>query len=493
MTPADIQKLRMQQMYGDGVEQSSVGPPSFMEAPLGIGGNGQVNSPEVQPEETELQKFIKTINQGYTPSTVATDKYNQLLNKFPQRQPPSFARALTAAGLSIGSKDPVKTSEDVMQGPYRRDVADWSVQVEPLGRAAQLENQANANERALLGNALTAHTWQNRLDTQQKIAAAKNALMAEKQNGTTYSVAGNKFIAHKPDGTVYDTGEDVKNYTPIEVANITSKNRTEVANIGARSREQVANIGAAGAMSRVQHPPIVVGGVVHNWSTETEQYEPVQGLPEGEPTKLGTPNQTGGMTNQDRVISNGAKMMLPHITELRNQAMQLEKRNLFGPVMSRIRGLAAKIGTSGDASDVEQSFQEFASAIANDPLINQSNDRAIGQFVTTLGLMASGTGARGGGSIQMIQYMKSLLSADSSLDMFLGRMDALDSFMKTYAIGPGGAAPVKKVTTGITDGVTGNQRIVVQSPDGKKFTLPAEQVDEFLKSPQGKGYQRVGK
>jgi hypothetical protein len=111
--------------------------------------------------------------------------------------------------------------------------------------------------------------------------------------------------------------------------------------------------------------------------------------------------------------------------------------------MSRIRNYAAKIGTTGDPGEIQKSFQEFANAISNDPSINSNDDYAVGKFVSDLGLMASGAGrvhggARGGGSIQMIQYMKALLSADSTLNMFNGRLSSLNDYIKGYAVGPNG-------------------------------------------------------
>lgn len=144
-------------------------------------------------------------------------------------------------------------------------------------------------------------------------------------------------------------------------------------------------------------------------------------------------------TGSTRTMQEGAQMLRPHVTELKSLAAQLDQKGLFGPVMSRVRAAMEHLGTSGDdAKDMEA----LGKAIADDPELNK--DELVGQFATTLGLMTSGMGrvhggARGGGSIQMINYLKSLLSANSSLSMFNGRANAVDSFLKTYAEGPGGA------------------------------------------------------
>ena len=44
----------------------------------------------------------------------------------------------------------------------------------------------------------------------------------------------------------------------------------------------------------------------------------------------------------------------------------------------------------------------------------------------------------------MVNYLKSLISSDSTLSMFNGRMNALESYMKGYAVGPGGKTVVGK-------------------------------------------------
>lgn len=138
------------------------------------------------------------------------------------------------------------------------------------------------------------------------------------------------------------------------------------------------------------------------------------------------------LTSSTRTMEEGAKMLQPHITRLEATATELDKQGLFGPVMSRIRGLLTKVGT----------LDEFQNEVSKDPEL--SKDRLVGQFATSLGLLATGAGrvhggARGGGSPQMLSHFKALLSDASSLQMFLGRMDSLNEYMSGYAAGPEGA------------------------------------------------------
>lgn len=166
----------------------------------------------------------------------------------------------------------------------------------------------------------------------------------------------------------------------------------------------------------------------------------------GKITPTDNPIATTGST---RTMKEGAQMLQPHVAELTRLAEALDKKGMFGPVMSRIRQAAEKVGTTGDDGKDAEAIDALGKAIADDPNLNQ--DELVGQFATTLGLMTSGMGrvhggARGGGSIQMINYLKSLLSANSSLSMFKGRAAAMDSFLKTYAGGTGGGKTETQTT-----------------------------------------------
>lgn len=137
-------------------------------------------------------------------------------------------------------------------------------------------------------------------------------------------------------------------------------------------------------------------------------------------------------TTATRTMSEGAKMLQPHIASLQTQAEQLDKAGLFGPAMSRIRNIANKVGT----------IDAFTQAMEDDPELSQ--DKAIGKFATSLGLMASGAGrvhggARGGGNVQMYNNFKALLSDAGTLDLFKGHLEGIDEYMTGYANGPGGA------------------------------------------------------
>jgi hypothetical protein len=152
------------------------------------------------------------------------------------------------------------------------------------------------------------------------------------------------------------------------------------------------------------------------------------------------------VTGQTLSMQEGAKMLLPHIGEVQQQAQTLDEVGLFGPMMSRVTALAAKYGTvkmlnSSDLDEQQRAMNQLGEAISSDPEL--ANDRRVGRFTSSLGLLMTGAarvhgGSRGGGSPQMLQHFKAMLGANATLPMFLGKLDGLNDFISGYAKGPGG-------------------------------------------------------
>ena len=77
----------------------------FKPPPMNMGALQQIGNHSVQPEpqqENSMEEFVKMMQQLYHPETTATDRFNALLDKFPQREKPSLGRSLVAAGMGIG-------------------------------------------------------------------------------------------------------------------------------------------------------------------------------------------------------------------------------------------------------------------------------------------------------------------------------------------------------------------------------------------------------
>ena len=157
-----------------------------------------------------------------------------------------------------------------------------------------------------------------------------------------------------------------------------------------------------------------------------------------------------------------AAKLVPKVENIRAMAVKLDTLGLFGPVMARVRKLAEGFGQlpgdewlsflDTDPDGVERRDElrvaQLQAAIEHDPELQRliggavDPERLLGNFSADLSLLISGTarvhgGARGGGSIQMIAYMKAVMSDTSTLKMFLGRMDSVEYLLGNYSTAPG--------------------------------------------------------
>ena len=172
-----------------------------------------VGAPSPSKGQT-FQDYIQQMNEGYTPDYTSRDRLNKLLDAPPERSAPGWARALTAAALSVKAQDPIKTAEQVMYAPYMRDVEEWKTRADPYLKSAELENRQNINERTLVSNAATAYSAaeRNRVaeeNNQMKnsIAVVRNNIQQAKNSGLKIEKAGDRFIGINPQtGQRYDLG-----------------------------------------------------------------------------------------------------------------------------------------------------------------------------------------------------------------------------------------------------------------------------------------------
>lgn len=414
----------------------------------------------------------------FHPETGATDRLNAAISSMPKsadykpRLMDRIGGALTAIaggmapgkGMSFYHMNPQSVEEgvNVMNTPFTKRFTDWANQMKPLETAANLERYTNVNNRQIMfqtiSDTLKQQAEQHKVENDQakaQIADRRAQAYQLKANGWGFDFShGPTVIAHRPDGTLVDTGWKTKDMDTLDQMFLKHDFKMQEIDEGNKGRQ------AAGRNADVDKGWQIVERDDPNNPGKRESFranaitgETAPLLYQSKPTRVIKPgtarpdqlSEADKVTQQTKSMMEGAQMMLPHINELRQQATELQKRGLFGPAMSRIRDLAGKLGTTGmsveslDPDEVNKRLTNFGDALTKDPYL--STDALVGQFATTLGLMTSGMGrvhggARGGGSIQMVNYLKSLLSSDSTIDMFGGRLNAVESFLKTYAAGP---------------------------------------------------------
>ena len=462
----------MQNIFGGNMGdmgQPDSGPVSLTAPPLvqpSTAGNvsfGDTNfqmpsAPQPSSDDTDIPYDAgQRMKELYNPSSEATQRFNSMMDQYPNRKQykPGILQSIAGALAMFGRGGPDMATR-IMTGPYDRAVNDWKNQIEPAAQAANYERLSNANQRQLAFQTVAQELRQQAIDNKDKVDAGKLAVMQHR-------AAIYEFKATHPNiEFIYPKGGTIQYMDPSTKQLVDTKipvgSMTELDKINLNEKNTLTNIGARGKIAEtiqgmkdnqkgwqivdIPDPDNAGQKISVRMNIDTGQVAPIiyGGKNVSTAQKIGTNKDAyDSITNQTKTMMEGARMLLPHVGELRQQALALEKNNMFGPVMSRIRNLAAKLGTTGTPEQVQASLDEFARAITNDPQL--SNDAMVGQFATSLGLMASGMGrvhggARGGGSIQMINYLKNLLSADSSLSMFNGRLNSVESYLKGYAAGP---------------------------------------------------------
>jgi hypothetical protein len=192
----------------------------------------------------DYQQIAEGMKKLYTPEHAASDRFDQLLKEYPTERSPGIARTLVAIGAGMG-KGTMKDQQEILDEPYKHDVEDWKNKTEPEYQAASLERQSNTNNRQLAGqmvnsdinnrryiNAAGAADERNRIASQKATDAAAHQkrvddLLDLKTKGYTYSVVGNKLMAHAQDGSSFEAGE-ASSYDPIELEKLKQQGRMEV-------------------------------------------------------------------------------------------------------------------------------------------------------------------------------------------------------------------------------------------------------------------------
>ena len=320
----DVQRLRQQNLFSQPEESAGYNvdfgmndlpimqgaptyqapPPNPYQVDFGVPGPAYQSPALTRIGQTPAERaaeMMEAINKIYTPETAETERLSRLLNNFPQRTDPNIWQRIIAGGLAIG-KDGQQAAENYISGPYNRDIADWTAQVQPAYNAANLERNANVNERTLAGNILTGMTAQDKLDvdrqkieTNAEIQRQRIEIDRAKANGAKFYERGSRIIAEFPDGSTRDAGPSY-NFSPIEVANITADSRMDV------TRQQGQNQLAVSQQQGVNQANVanIREGEVYQdpqtghkwyWSAAQRQYIP---LTPGAPPVPTTPINTIG-------------------------------------------------------------------------------------------------------------------------------------------------------------------------------------------------------
>lgn len=176
----------------------------------------------------------------YTPETAATDRFNNLLASYPERQKPGFWR--TVAAILTDLKSGPEMGMTVAEWPYRKKMEDWKAQVGPAQAAAGLERQTNVNERQMAYQTVSQELRQQ-ADEARAANNEEKARIAEMRAriyeyrymnpNVKFDFSGPTVLVADPaSGKVTDTGVQTGNLSRMDILNLQHKGR--MAEIGAR-------------------------------------------------------------------------------------------------------------------------------------------------------------------------------------------------------------------------------------------------------------------
>jgi len=116
----------------------------------------------------------------YAPETVASERFKQLLDQFPERGDPTFMDKLAGAGAYLGNvRRHIAGGQDAAEkakyAGYNRELEDWKEQIKPAEVASTQENQRNINSRNLAALEIKERNDTRRLDeTERKNKATED-------------------------------------------------------------------------------------------------------------------------------------------------------------------------------------------------------------------------------------------------------------------------------------------------------------------------------
>lgn len=105
------------------------------------------------------------MNELYHPEHDMTDRYESTLDQMPVRQHPGVWKRLLASAISGATQDP-RMGNSVLDGPYNRDLADWTTRLKAIEPAANMERANNTNQRAVANSIISQEQGSRRLERQ---------------------------------------------------------------------------------------------------------------------------------------------------------------------------------------------------------------------------------------------------------------------------------------------------------------------------------------
>lgn len=244
-----LQMLRLKNLF-DPNSMGQMDPMQMAQTPqLGPQNMGPLPQPMNQPTPNMPPEYdpVARMREMYTPETSASDRYNGMVDNFPQEVQPSGKRrvggailgALTDLGTNLGgNRTGVKGSnvydETTGKNKYLEAVDKWKEQIGPAGTAAQLEKGNNASERQMASTTINqelagrrddARNTKNTADTKIREDRAAVYRYKTEHPGMKFDFSGPTVLIADPlSGKVTSTGISTGSLSDADKLDLGQKN-----------------------------------------------------------------------------------------------------------------------------------------------------------------------------------------------------------------------------------------------------------------------------
>ncbi len=182
------------------------------------------------------------MEQMYTPEHEASDRYNKLINQYPNRQDykPGFWRSLGSMLVDY-TKGP-QAGHQMYEEPYTNKLMDWKNQITPIANAANLERQQNVNERGYAyqtaANVLREKAEQDRVAKNEAELRLKQWKTDHPEMKIIIPPGGNVYAINTTTGEKVDLGISSGKLTDQAKYDLLQKNAiTRIQETGKQARE----------------------------------------------------------------------------------------------------------------------------------------------------------------------------------------------------------------------------------------------------------------
>lgn len=154
----------------------------------------QVDNGQMSPYGDDYIK--QRLEQLYTPEHTMSDRLDEMLRNFPQRNQPGLGRSIIASIAGFGGGP--QAAEDVQYAPYNRELKDWQAQYAPTYQAATNERYENVNERNFANQEVSRELQERKQTEQERAAGVKEQQANEKIEISRTRAAAYDFKQRNP-------------------------------------------------------------------------------------------------------------------------------------------------------------------------------------------------------------------------------------------------------------------------------------------------------